>query len=196
MDMSNEPPLLFNYLKAGQQVVVLHRADLAGLHHRGEAKAERKSLGSYEEWSRLVRDALIWIGEPDPVATMEKVRNEDPKLQTLGEVLNQWFAVAKAESFEEVTVKPLVEVANSTSNTSPDPPIPKYEIKHPDLRDALAAAAGDQRSNINTVTLGRWLSTNKGRVVNGLRVEPSAERAKGGLVRWSVQGPPKGGVVG
>src|SRR4051794_18002718 len=94
----------------------------------GKPKQERKPLGSYEEWSRLVRDALIWLGQPDPVATMEKVRNEDPKLQTLGEVLNQWFAVAKAESFEEVTVKRLVEVANSTSNTSPDPQTPKYEI--------------------------------------------------------------------
>ena len=91
-----------------------------------------------------------------------------------------------AETFGEVTVKRLVEIANSTVNTSTDQQNPKYEIKHPDLRDALAAIAGDQRGNINTVILGKWLGKNKGRVVNGLRLEHGNEKAMGGLVRWHI----------
>lgn len=31
-------------------------------------------LGSFEEWSRLVRDALLWLGRADPVKTMERIR--------------------------------------------------------------------------------------------------------------------------
>ena len=59
-----------------------------------------------------MRDALIWIGEPDPVATMEKVRNEDPVLRDLAEVLNCWFAIGETPESREMTVKRLIEIAN------------------------------------------------------------------------------------
>lgn len=49
-------------------------------------------LGSFEEWSHLVRDALIWLGEPDPLGTMARVREEDPKRETLAAILQQWHA--------------------------------------------------------------------------------------------------------
>jgi hypothetical protein len=38
------------------------------------APEQSRPLGGFEEWSRLVRDALIWLGEPDPLATMERTR--------------------------------------------------------------------------------------------------------------------------
>jgi putative DNA primase/helicase len=44
-------------------------------------------LGSFEEWSDLVRSALMWLGEADPVATMETARAEDPKAAELAAVL-------------------------------------------------------------------------------------------------------------
>jgi hypothetical protein len=31
-------------------------------------------LGSFEDWSTWIRDALIWLGQPDPCATMEKIK--------------------------------------------------------------------------------------------------------------------------
>ena len=155
----------------------------------GRPEQERKPLGSYEEWSRLVRDTLIWLGEPDPVTTMEKVRNEDPALRDLSEVLNQWFEVNESR---EVTVKRLIEIANEkmrvTCPSNPDDPEAEkyvYEYVYPDLRDALLAVAGE-RGVINGVSLGKWLNKNKGRVVNGLRVEQGNKRAQNGVVRWHV----------
>jgi putative DNA primase/helicase len=35
-------------------------------------------LGSYAEWSDLVRGALIWLGQDDPVETMRDAGDEDP----------------------------------------------------------------------------------------------------------------------
>src|SRR4029078_6718155 len=36
-------------------------------------------LASFEDWSGLVRDPLIWLGEPDPCETMERTRRDDPR---------------------------------------------------------------------------------------------------------------------
>jgi hypothetical protein len=37
-------------------------------------------LGSYEDWSDLVRSTLMWLGEADPVETMERAMETDPRL--------------------------------------------------------------------------------------------------------------------
>ena len=89
----------------------------------GRPKQKRKPLGSYEEWSRLIRDALLWLGEPDPVATMEKVRNEDPQRRNSEEVLNCWLGV---QPTGEITVKRLLEIANTkkTPEATPENPQP------------------------------------------------------------------------
>jgi putative DNA primase/helicase len=36
-------------------------------------------LGSFGDWSDLVRGALMWLGEADPVDTMAEVRAADPE---------------------------------------------------------------------------------------------------------------------
>ncbi len=47
-------------------------------------------MGSFTEWSRWVRDGLIWLGEAGPCATMEEVRGAGPKLEALTTVIEQW----------------------------------------------------------------------------------------------------------
>jgi hypothetical protein len=54
---------------------------------------QQQPLGSFGEWSRLVRDALLWLGEADPVATLETARAADPRLANLTAVVEQWAAV-------------------------------------------------------------------------------------------------------
>jgi hypothetical protein len=50
------------------------------------------SIGSYEGWSRWVRDPLIWLGRADPAETMELARGSDPRLAALKTILAQWSA--------------------------------------------------------------------------------------------------------
>jgi putative DNA primase/helicase len=42
---------------------------------------QAKPLGSLEQWSRTVRDGLIWLGEPDPCLTIEEIRQDDPEME-------------------------------------------------------------------------------------------------------------------
>jgi hypothetical protein len=50
-------------------------------------------LGSFEAWSSWVRGALLWLGQADPVSTMEGLREQDPRLEAHITVLTQWMAV-------------------------------------------------------------------------------------------------------
>ena len=47
-------------------------------------------LASFNEWSDLVRSALVWLGCADPVLSMEAARDNDPELSELREVMAAW----------------------------------------------------------------------------------------------------------
>ncbi len=126
---------------------------------------QEKPLGSFEKWSRLVRDALLWLGCGDPVTTMEAARGLDPKLSELAEVLSHWKA---ALGEDRITVRRIIEkatrqVSDGYGNTS-------REFEHPDMREALMAVAG-QGGVINGRKLGKWLAAQAGRIVGGLSIE-------------------------
>jgi putative DNA primase/helicase len=61
------------------------------LYCRWQASAGR-SAGSYEDWSDLVRSTLMWLGEADPVETMERARETDPRLDERRAVMAAWGA--------------------------------------------------------------------------------------------------------
>ena len=44
-------------------------------------------FGSYTAWSRMVRSPLVWLGEPDPIASMDAARKEDAELSEHPRVL-------------------------------------------------------------------------------------------------------------
>src|SRR5258708_3939837 len=47
-------------------------------------------LGSFEDWSFRIRQALLWLDQPDPCDSIESVRENDPFRAGLGTVLMQW----------------------------------------------------------------------------------------------------------
>ena len=47
-------------------------------------------LGSYGDWSRFVREPLVWLGQPDPVISMETLRQDDPATIRLRTIINAW----------------------------------------------------------------------------------------------------------
>jgi putative DNA primase/helicase len=50
-----------------------------------------KPIGSYAAWSTMVRSPLIWLGELDPVASMDTIRAEDPELADIREFFGLWI---------------------------------------------------------------------------------------------------------
>src|SRR5262249_27968506 len=47
-------------------------------------------FGGFERWSQRVREALVWLGCPDPCSTITKVRSNDPEREALQAVVVQW----------------------------------------------------------------------------------------------------------
>ncbi len=136
-------------------------------------------LGSYEVWSSWVRGALLWLGQADPVATMEGVRDRDPKLDALTAVLELWEDVIAGAT---VSVRDVIDQA--TEQVTALGIQYKTELRHPDFREALLAIAGEGGA-INSKRLGKWLAGNQDRVVQGhrlIRVGVSV-----GIARWRVE---------
>ncbi len=138
-------------------------------------------LGSFEDWS-WVRDTLVWLGEADPCATMERARAEDPKLAALSNVIHQWDAVVGTQ---RTSTKKLIDRAIDTVSAARNGiDLNRREFLHPDFREALLVVAGDG-GVINSKRLGSWLASVRGRIVNGRRIIDDGIVA--GIAQWKLE---------
>lgn len=158
-----------DYVAAG--LIVLRAYHIAG---RPEMRAP---LGSFTDWSRWVRDALIWLGEADPCDTMEGMRGADPKLEALTSVLEEWRSVI---GFAALTVREIIERAAAQNMVLYGKP----EFVNPEFREALLRVAGAGGA-INGTQLGRWLSAHQNRIVAKHRIIVAG--STGNRVRWQLE---------
>src|SRR5262249_32850882 len=106
-------------------------------------------FGSYPEWSTMVRSPLAWLGEPDPVASVDMTQAEDPELADFRELGEWWRDELKLD--EDYLSARLVEIANEAAqgfNINP-------------FKDLLLRVAGDKDGNISVKRLGEWLRRNR-----------------------------------
>ena len=130
--------------------------------------AQAVPLGSFEEWSHMVRDPLIWLGEADPVLTQTIVADEDPEKVQLAMLMREWFAVVGTE---EHRLQEIIELAYNGQ---------------PLLNEALVTVAGDHRkdrSDISKKQLGVYMSGVANRVVGEWRF---VVRKKDGYPLWRL----------
>ena len=71
-------------------------------------------IGSFNEWSDCVRSALVWLGEDDPLQSMETARAEDPETNELQIMLDAWAREFGCGKDKGVTLQ---EVANACNET-------------------------------------------------------------------------------
>ena len=124
-------------------------------------------LSSYEQWSSWVRQAILWLGLPDPAFSIFEQLDQDPDREILGRMLHAWQS--------EFGTKPTMirEAVEKSERGRGD-----------DLRDVIREVA-EERGEINRRRLGKWIARKRGRVVDGMRFE----RASGttSAERWFVQ---------
>lgn len=158
-----------DYVSAGLTV-------LRAFHVAGRPQ-QRAPLGSFTDWSRWIRDALIWLGEADPCDTMEELRGADPKLEALTSVLEGWREVI---GLQPANVRDVIERA-----TEQRPQLyGRAEFVHPEFREALLRVAGEGGA-INGRRLGKWLGSHQNRIVGGLRLVNAGVSA--GFTRWQLE---------
>jgi putative DNA primase/helicase len=121
-------------------------------------------LASFEDWSRLVRSPLVWLGCADPVDTMEAARADDPSRSSLRAVIAAWRSTIGAD--KQMTATELKDRACSGA-----------EDANPMLNKAIAAiASAPGRNEIDALRLGQWLGRNKGRVIDGYKIVGEPDR--------------------
>jgi putative DNA primase/helicase len=61
-----------------QAVLIILRAYFVHCENGGE-RPKCTPFGDYKQWSKIIREPLLWLGEPDPVITNKEVKDEDPE---------------------------------------------------------------------------------------------------------------------
>lgn len=127
-------------------------------------------LDSFEDWSWRVREALIWLGEDDPVAAVDYSNDGAGEI---GVVFATIQTVVQAKSGQR-------QGAEFRANE-----LALWAGGHFGLRDALeqAGCADPTRSG----QLGYWLRAHKNRIAGGLKL--TMTQVNGGKLpaKWSLQ---------
>ena len=138
----------------------------------GKPKQDIEPYGSFEDWSDLVRSALVWLGMPDPNATRARLEAADTVTIHLRTILNLWHATLGDRC---VTAAEVAQQAGW--------------VEHIHLRAALIEVAASPRDpeRVDAQRLGRWLGKYQGRVVDGLRLDKAGMNTDAKIFYWRVK---------
>lgn len=113
-------------------------------------------FGSFEDWSDLVRGALVWAGEPDPCKTLADVAAVDSVREELAALIEAWAAAVDVGRV--VTAGELLSLASERAAEGPG---------RDGLMLALEAACPRR---ISPKAIAAHLKRVKGKVVGGRRI--------------------------
>jgi hypothetical protein len=189
LDPRMEDPKTRTFDREPVAYVIEHRPDLvhAGLTilyaHAlaGFPGAKGLSPSRFPDWDRMVRGALVWIGEPDPQSTRARVAIADPEREAIAAIMNGWADTVGLDV--PVTAKALID--QSCVREEEDVtnfrwagfgeiwPLEEAAVLH----EALCAATNSPWPTAKSV--GKRLAKLVGRVHNGhvIRSRPDAKAA-------------------
>lgn len=130
-------------------------------------------LGSFDEWDRLVRRPLVWLGLPDPLKASEYLREQDPDLGNMRALFAAWKEAFGARA---VTVSEIVTAGMERQAMG-------AELLRPDLFDSLQVVCAEKP---NARRLGNWLRIHRDRIVDGIRLDQAGIDGKAKVARWRI----------
>ncbi len=141
-------------------------------------------FGSFETWSRRVREALVWLGCADPCATVENVRADDPERAALAAVL------AQMEKHLDLGVRySASDIIQAATSMTPVRGGKSLVVRmRGEFKSSLFNVAGDGQ-NINSRRLGIWLAKNENKPVDGLQLRPQG--LYDGIKHWALYAAPE-----
>jgi hypothetical protein len=139
-------------------------------------------LGSYESWSTLVRQSLLWAGSADPCLGRANIEAEsDPQYERAITLLTCWYTCYKSVA-NGLTLRQVIQDTTHFSAVAPKPPN-EWDA----LRDALGAF--DDRydgKNVRQKQVGLALRAIKGRIINKMRLSGVADTHTK-ILTWRVE---------
>jgi len=116
-------------------------------------------LASFEDWSKLVRSALVWLGQVDPCETMNKARAEDPITAALTNLFTSWHGAVGGSPQTTGAIKEAAAQVGVFGS-----------LVHAQLREALVEVADDGHGGVNSKKLGHYLKRYEGRIIAGYKL--------------------------
>lgn len=115
----------------------------------GRPMSECRPLTSFEEWSNLCRQPLMWLGLPDPTEPLFEAMSDDPDQEMLGRLLRAWY-----DRFGNVPtmIRDAVD-----------------EVEYEKDMGGIFRDIAEEKGTINRRRLGRWIKRYEKRIVGGLR---------------------------
>ncbi len=128
-------------------------------------------FGSFENWSRVVRGAIVWTGLADPLDTRETAKASDDSAEQIKALI---YGLLEADpDCEGVTTKQIERLVGHKTDIVPTCPT---------LVEVVADICGDK---FNSRRLGYILRTASNRTIDGMKIV--AEPAGKGVKRWKVE---------
>jgi putative DNA primase/helicase len=133
-------------------------------------------IASYGQWSRMVREPLIWLGEADVVKSMEQARDIDPDRTSARELVEHWgLILGYGQSY---TSNDIVRIATGGEKIKDNKETETWIFHHPEFRELLISRCGTG-SRVESRLLGRWLMKIRGQIHNDQRIDLVESRTHG-----------------
>jgi len=154
---------------------------LRAYHFAGKEPQDIKQFGRFEDWSNLIRSAIVWIEMTDPCESRKEIEESDPVRQQLTEFFTAWYTV-----FEDRPIK--ARELTEQSITSLEESESKLEA-YRTLQEIIIEMAADSKGIVNQRRLAKQLSRYKNRIEGGFRLEQCEKHQ--GTHTWRVKKPKK-----
>jgi hypothetical protein len=142
----------------------------------------RKAIGSFGDWDRLVRGALLWVGAGDPEGQRDRtIKDADEEGETWGELFEAWHAV-HGDAWLKLSDVIIGGIPKGTST-----PAEQHEQSQSKARTRLRELLEgilEKNVELKPKPLGDALKVKKGTIYSGLRLESRTVDKKG--ADWRV----------
>ncbi len=161
-------PDLRNWLRTEHPVLVTSAITILRAYiHAGCPVQPGGEWGGFEEWSKFIRGALVWAGQPDPLQTRASARQNDESLDQVAMLINGIREIDP--NGVGVTTQTIEQALHSRP----------YD--YPILANACIAICGD---TFNSRRFGKALSLARGRNFQGQTI---VGHDVSSVKRWSVR---------
>jgi hypothetical protein len=152
-------------------------------------------LGSFEQWSDLVRQALIWAGEADPCEGRKGIEAEsDPEYEKLATLLQAWevcYPLPQGQTRSPAKTLKDVVADIATLKAMDKPPVTPGKPNTPNEYDTLQDALGafDRQydgKGLRSDGISNKLRVIQGRVI-GTRRLVSMDKDRTNKTLWGIE---------
>jgi putative DNA primase/helicase len=177
-------PRLLDHVRHTRPALVSAALTIVHAYFQAGTPAQGLSpYGSFQEWSDLIRAAVVWAGDADPCEGRKNLEAEsDPAFDRLATLLECWEACYSNK--EATVVQVLQDVSLQATPIDMNNPANKWH----ELHEALSAFDPTYRGQqLSKQLIGTAMGRIEGRIVDGKRFVKGETRQKTGWP-WRVAG--------